>query len=134
MRTKYNSEIINKNLNNPEKMWCALNEIIYNKKRSKNTIKALYSHNGNTTTNMSVICDTFNTYFKDVGKILHDQIRPTTYDLTLHQPSINETIRLFDTCPEEVALKLRALKKMHQSTITSLQIRAKIIHPHFHQF
>lgn len=54
LRTKYNSEIINKNLNNPKKMWCALNEIIYNKNRDRNVIKALYSQNGNTTMNKSI--------------------------------------------------------------------------------
>lgn len=67
-RTNYNSSAINNNLNNPKQMWNKLNEIIFNKKNTAKPVPILNLTNGTTTTNRSLIANTLNTYFKDVGK------------------------------------------------------------------
>lgn len=51
LRSNFNSNLINKHLNNPKKMWAHLNEIIYNSKRSKTPISTIMNNDNVTTTN-----------------------------------------------------------------------------------
>lgn len=92
-------------------MWYHLNEIVYNKTRSKNNITAIMTNNNATTTDELLVANTLNDYFIGVGKSLHDaivnHIQPPTL---LIMPHIFGSLHLTHTCPNEVAAKIYALK------------------------
>lgn len=69
-RANYNSTAINKNINNPKKLWKKLNEIIYNKKNESKPVPSLTQNGGNITTDRTAIANTLNHCFKDAESSL----------------------------------------------------------------
>ena len=59
-----------------KKMWEIVNEIPYNKKRSRTLPSKLINRNGTVITNHQTIADEFNKYFVNVGKSMADLIAP----------------------------------------------------------
>lgn len=111
LRTNYNSNLINKHANNPKIMWSKLNEIIYNKKQCRNHISAIINPNNGITTNKSMIANTLNEYFINVGKTLHDAINIQSRPLHFYTcPNILNSMYLYFTNENEVASKIYALK------------------------
>lgn len=122
LRTKYNSNLINKCSNDPKQMWKHINEIIYNKKTQSNTIGALFSGN-NITTNANLITDTFNVYFRDVGKSLYENLTQSNVEIVprISNRTIAHSMILWNANEDEVINKINSLKnsKSTKDTISS---------------
>lgn len=112
LRTKYNSDIVNQNSHNPKKMWKNINEILYNKNSQNNSIKALNSNEGNISTNRKQIADTFNVYFRDVGKSLYDKLTQSNLGILplIMSRTVAHSMVLWNTSSEEVISKIITLK------------------------
>ena len=59
-----------------KKMWEIVNELPYNKKRSRTLPSKLINRDGTVITNYQTIADEFNKYFVNVGKSMADSIVP----------------------------------------------------------
>lgn len=112
LRAAFNSRAINGSLNNPKKLWSSLNRIIYNKNGTTKTISSLSRDDGTLLTNKTAIANKFNTFFKDVGKSLYEQISSNSIQ---HSREIETQINpssmfLFDTNDDEVFAKIKSIK------------------------
>lgn len=139
LRSDYNSNSINKNLNNPKKMWKCMNEIIYNRSKNNSSVKAIRDDEDNIITNYKQIGNIMNKFFCNVGKTLHDKLTITNdaqlIDETEHP--IDCSMFLWNTCEGEIQSKIMTLKKNNsfKDTISSnsLKNNAHLIVPHLVQ-
>lgn len=110
-RSNYNSNIINASLHNPKDMWKNINMIIYNKPNTMASISALANDNGDMIINRVSIANSFNIFFRDIGKCLHDNIPTNNTPCITELPNYNpSTMFLFDTTTPEVCAKIMSLK------------------------
>lgn len=109
LRADYNSNAINRNLNNPKNMWKCLNEIIYNKSKNNSTIRAINNDDGSIIINTKQIANKMNEFFCNIGKTLHDNL---INNLSLNtqiaieiERSIDCSMYLWNASEEEVYYK-----------------------------
>lgn len=112
-------------------MWKHINEILYNKVSANSTIKAINNSDGNITTNVEQIANTFNVYFRDVGKTLYENL--TVNNFVTIPSTTNRTVSnsmvLWNTSEEEVLEKIACLKnsKSSKDIISSAIIKQNAI-------
>lgn len=113
LRSKYYSMKINNSLGKPKLIWREINNAIYNKTNKPNTVNAIKLSNSQISTNIKAISNEFNTYFKDIGKTLHDRIVANHPIVTPNLlPSLNpNSIFLAPTTIEEISSNIKSLKK-----------------------
>lgn len=110
LRNRYNSGCINNNIKNPKLMWQTINEILSNNKKATNNIQAIRTHENVITFEPKVITNTLNTFFREIGKNLHDnipQIRHYQFNTTTCRQN---TLVLFPTDEHEIASKIYLMK------------------------
>lgn len=101
-RRVYNSARLNKFISRPHQMWKCFNEIIHNKPNTQNEIKSIKSADDSITHDSSVIANTINNYFCNIGRVLFEKIPPTEPTLTTLIPNNPRTMALYPVTPEEV--------------------------------
>lgn len=111
-RNNYNSNKINSCGNDMKKMWQTINEIITNVKFKSNHIKVLKIENSNISSDPIVIANSFNKYFLNVGKKLHDALPSNTL---INSPQIanftfRSSIMPLPTDSTEIISKINRMK------------------------
>lgn len=144
LRNDYNSNLLNRYMGKPKYMWQKFNEIIHNKPKDRNVIRALnemvYGNNG-----AEIICNSikiepkqigeiFNEYYSKVGKILFDRIDEcNSNEFQMLTPYNAHTIFLRPTTPIEMDRNIAALKNSKSISdiisADSLKSNTKIVSP-----
>lgn len=116
LRANFNSNKINRYANNPKLFWKNVNEILSNKERESNYIKAIEIGHGNVTTSPIDVANCFNIYFANVGKSLHDLIMPNIITFRyIEIPSVTQSIYLWNVSNGDIIQKIMSLKNGSQT-------------------
>lgn len=110
LRRQSNESNIKKNLNNPKKLWQTINEILTNRTKSNPPIKAINT-NSATITDQFDIANSFNSYFRDVGKTLFDKIPIAPQPIPNTIERSRNSVFLQPTSPDEIINVIFSLKQ-----------------------
>lgn len=101
-RRIYNSNELNKYISKPRQLWKCFNEIIHNKPNTPNDIKSIAIADGSVSYDPTVISNTINDYFCNIGRELSLKIPHTEPSLSTLIPNNPRTMALFPVTPGEL--------------------------------
>lgn len=111
MRSEANARNINACKGDSRKLWDTINECLTNNTSSKHSIDAIQNRYRQIEDNKEVIADIFNSYFLNIGKILHKRI-PRMDNCSIPEVDFNENfIAYISTNGQEVQNIIQMMKK-----------------------